>query len=157
MEIKTIIATIKDVIAAHPKRKPLDADGKFYGNPVPLEPPIGYKKTPSLHEQIRDMVRSEKLRQEVEAAGFETMDEADDFEVGDDYDPTSPYEYNFDPVHRAEVDRRFDERDALIEETPNNPGSRSSSSSSPVPGSQQTGEEGGASGAVTQEDRKSVV
>lgn len=97
MEIKEIAEKIRKVMGAHPKLRPLDANGKFYGNPTPVAPPIGYKKQPSLHEQIREMVRSEKLRQEVEAAGFETLEEADDFDVGDDYDPTSPYEYNFDP------------------------------------------------------------
>lgn len=97
MEIKDIAEKIRKVMGAHPKNRPLDENGKFYGNPTPVAPPVGYKKQPSLHDQIREMVRSEKLRQEVEEAGFETMEEADDFDVGDDYDPTSPYEHNFDP------------------------------------------------------------
>lgn len=43
------------------------------------------------------MVVSEKLRMEALAAGQETFEEADDFDVDDDFDPTSPYEVNFDP------------------------------------------------------------
>lgn len=66
-------------------------------NPVPMEPPLGYIKQPSLSEQIRDMVRSERLRQEAEGAGFESFTDADDFDVGDDYDPSSPYEEIFEP------------------------------------------------------------
>jgi len=75
----------------------LDERGREKPDPVPLSPPLGYKKQPSLAEQIRAMVRSEKLRQEVEEAGMETWDEADDFDIGDDYDPRSPYEEVFDP------------------------------------------------------------
>lgn len=64
---------------------------------TPVAPPVGYVKQPSLAEQIRNMVRSERLRQEAESAGFESFEDADDFEVGDDYEPSSPYEYEFDP------------------------------------------------------------
>lgn len=75
----------------------LDENGAEHPDPTPMAPPIGYKRQPSLAEQIREMVRSERLKQEVEEAGFETFEEADDFEVGDDYDPHSPHENDFDP------------------------------------------------------------
>lgn len=52
------------------------------------------------------MVRSERLAQEAAQAGYESFEEADDFEVGDDYDPSSPYETDFDPVPVAELRRR---------------------------------------------------
>lgn len=77
------------------------SDGRQMVSPLPIAPPVGYKKHPTIAEQIRTMVRSERLAQEAAAAGFETFDEADDFEVGDDYDPTSPYEVNFDPAPEA--------------------------------------------------------
>lgn len=76
----------------------LDKYGREMVSPLPIAPPIGYKKSPTLAEQIRAMVVSEKLRQEALAAGAETFEEADDFDVGDDYDPTSPYEVDFDPL-----------------------------------------------------------
>lgn len=63
----------------------------------PMAPPVGYVKTQPLHERIREMIRSEHLRQAAIAAGAETLEEADDFDVGEDYDPTSPYEIGFDP------------------------------------------------------------
>lgn len=75
----------------------LDAQRRYIPDPTPVAPPVGYVRQPSLAEQIRTMVRSERLRLEVEAAGAETFEEADDFEVGDDYDPDSPYEMAFDP------------------------------------------------------------
>lgn len=76
----------------------LDEHGREIADPTPIAPPIGYNKQPSMMENIRNMIRSERLRQEVEAAGAETFEEADDFDVGEDFDPTSPYEENFDPV-----------------------------------------------------------
>lgn len=74
-------------------------NGREMCRSVPVAPPVGYKSTPPLAEQIRAMVRSERLRQEAESLGAESFDEADDFDVGDDYDPRSPYEFErfFDP------------------------------------------------------------
>lgn len=83
----------------------LDELGREIPDPTPMQPPVGYKRAPTLAEQIRAMVRSEKLRQEVEAAGAESFEEADDFEVGDDFEQerTSPYEANFDPISENEI------------------------------------------------------
>ena len=78
-------------------------------DPDPLEPPIGYKRQPSLAEQIREMVRSERLRQEMDSAGVETFEESDDFDVGDDFDPTSPYEADFEPLGDVIARKRADE------------------------------------------------
>lgn len=75
----------------------LNADGHEMLNGTPVAPPIGYKKQPSMFENIRNMVRSERLAQEAEALGAETFEEADDHEIGDDYEPSTPYEMNFDP------------------------------------------------------------
>lgn len=75
-----------------------DDDGRELMDPTPIAPPIGYKKSPTIAEQIRTMIRSEKLRQEAEEAGYESFEEADDFDVGDDFDPKSPYEEVFEPM-----------------------------------------------------------
>lgn len=75
----------------------LDKFGREMPSPLPIAPPIGYKKSKSLAEQIREMVLSEKLKMEAMAAGHETFEEADDFDVDDDYDPRSPFEETFDP------------------------------------------------------------
>lgn len=85
------------------KREVPMAEGYFdqYGrerpSPLPIQPPIGYKKTPSLREQIRAMILSEKMREYALSQGAETFEEADDFDIGDDFDPTSPYEMQFEP------------------------------------------------------------
>lgn len=67
-------------------------------SPVPMAPPVGYRREPSMVERIRSMVRSEHVRLAALQAGQETFEEADDFEIGDDYDPASPYEEVFEPV-----------------------------------------------------------
>lgn len=96
-----------DSIARSPKRSysifrslrfgRLDAERREIMDPVPIQPPIGYKKAPSLSEQIRDMVRNEKLAQELAAQGAESFEEADDFDIPDDpVDPSSPYEADFE-------------------------------------------------------------
>ena len=64
--------------------KGLNPDGSQILDPVPVAPPIGYKKTPSMVEIVRDMVRSEKLAQAAREAGQETFEEADDFDVPDE-------------------------------------------------------------------------
>lgn len=85
------------------KGKPLTANGEEIPHPIPMAPPLGYIKQPSLVDRIREMVRSEHLRRAAEESGHETFEEGDDLEVGDDYDPASPYEYNFDPPSPAPV------------------------------------------------------
>lgn len=78
----------------------LDEDGRFKPDPIPMAPPVGYMKQESMAEIVRRMVRSEHLRLAADAAGLESFDEAEDFDVGDD-DPSSPYEEQFDPIDTA--------------------------------------------------------
>lgn len=92
----------------------LTEDGREKPDPTPMAPPIGYKRQPSLAEQIRAMVRSEALAAAARNAGAETFEEADDFDVGDDFDPSSPYEDQFDPVPVGELKRRRDAYNAEI-------------------------------------------
>lgn len=89
---------LEEFLESAPKNKPLDENGHEVLDPTPIAPPIGYTRTPSLAEQIRSMVRSEKLAQAARDAGQETFEEADDFDIGEDYEPDSPYQANFDPM-----------------------------------------------------------
>lgn len=66
---------------------------------VPDQTPVAvpaYIKKWDQRDTIREMIR-QQLSKEAEDAGFESWEEADDFDIGDDYDPTSPYEECFDP------------------------------------------------------------
>lgn len=84
-----------------------DDEGREIMDPTPIAPPIGYKKAPSISETIRNLIRSERLKQEAAAQGYETFEEADDFDVGDDFDPTSPYEEVFEPLPKENEDDRL--------------------------------------------------
>lgn len=99
----------------------LNEKGEEMLDPVPMAPPVGYQKPFDMFQHIRDMVRSEHLRLAAIEAGEETFEEADDFDVGDDFDPRTEYEEVFDPVDeqvrmalrqkefRAKVDVRLNE------------------------------------------------
>ena len=97
----------------------LDDYGHELLDPTPMAPPIGYKPQPSMVEIIRAQIRSEQLAKEAEDAGFETFEEADDFEVDDDYDPSSPYEEMFDP---APPRRRFETAEEQLGRRKDRPG-----------------------------------
>lgn len=80
----------------------LNEDGHEVGDPDPISLPAGFKIPETLAMQVQRLVRSHISRQAAEA-GFETFEEAEDFEVGDDNDPSTPYETFFDPVLGAEI------------------------------------------------------
>lgn len=69
-------------------------DGREIVSSVPMAPPIGYNKQPTMIEHIRNMVRSEHLRRAAEEAGVETFEESDDFDVEDDPFPRGAYEFD---------------------------------------------------------------
>lgn len=79
--------------------KSLTDDGKSVLSPVPMDPPVGYIKQPSIFENMRSMVRAELDRQ-AKDQGFETADEAEDFNIGEDRDPLSKHEF-------TEMDEEF--------------------------------------------------
>lgn len=65
-------------------------------DPVPMEPPIGYKDQPDMWETVQRMVKTELLARELASQDYGSFEEEDDFEVGDDYEPTSPHENEAD-------------------------------------------------------------
>lgn len=74
-----------------------DEKGREIPDPKPLELPIGFKRPESLAEQVQRLVRNQ-VSQYAAMHGEETFEEADDFDIEDDVDPTTPYEVEFDPV-----------------------------------------------------------
>lgn len=72
-----------------------NSEGEEILDPTPMQPPLGYKKQPSLHEQIRAAVIASKLDEMY--ALEETEEEADDFNVEDDFEPSSPHENDHVP------------------------------------------------------------
>lgn len=92
----------------------LDEFGREIPDPTPLSLPSGFKRPETLAEQVQRLVRNQISREAAEA-GYETFDEAEDFDLPDDpTDPTTPYEEYFDPVlgrgiTADEFRRNFDE------------------------------------------------
>lgn len=70
--------------------------GEEIPDPTPIEVPLGFKAPIPLSEEIRRMVQNEAIQAELNAAGLETFEEADDFNIPDE-DMSAPFEENFDP------------------------------------------------------------
>lgn len=129
--------------------KQLDLRGAEILDPTPIAPPIGYKRQPTMVEHIRAMVRNERLAQELAEQGVETFEESDDFDIGDDYDPRSPWENDFDPSiadmvrdGKAEVERRekaaTEKAPAAPVVPPNSEGAKAPAAPPPPPNSTST-------------------
>lgn len=103
----------------------LDEYGRELPNPVPMAPPLGYKKSMSIAEQMRQMIRTASY--EAANAGAETEEEANDFDVGEDMDPSTPYENDF------EMDPALEAMIALQSRPPAPPSAPPSSPAEPVP------------------------
>lgn len=78
----------------------IKSDGKEYPDSVPMSPPVGYEPPSQLEDLIENLIRRREFNKAAEAAGFDSFEEDDDFEVEDeDYDPRFPetlYEAYFD-------------------------------------------------------------
>lgn len=73
-----------------------DENGGEKLDPRPMQPPLGYKRAPSLAEQIREQVLAAKL-EELDHLQ-ESLEEADDFDVEDDFVPSSEHENDHIPT-----------------------------------------------------------
>lgn len=102
-----------DVYKTTDKHNRFDEFGREILNPTPMQPPLGYKPSMSLAEQIRLQVRQLKSLDDMEP---ESEEEADDFEIEDDPQPVSRWENDTIPSiketrHRLralkEQERRF--------------------------------------------------
>ena len=81
----------------------LDKYGHEMPDPKPVEMPAGFKRPESLAETVQRLVRHQ-VSEEAAAAGYETFEEASDFDIPDDpIDPNTPYEVEFDPILGREV------------------------------------------------------
>lgn len=91
-----------DGVVLDHKGRLLTADGAEIPDPRPLAPPVGFKKQESLFDLVRRLTQDE-LSRRAQEEGMDSFEDADDFEDDDEFlDPTSPYEYNFDPPRDPE-------------------------------------------------------
>lgn len=96
-----------------------DEQGREVPDPTPIEVDVGLRRPIPLGERIRQLVRDENLRRELDEKGVETFEEADDFEDPlDPIDRGTPYEDNFDPEHPGIVAREMEIRSGFVEDVP---------------------------------------
>lgn len=81
---------------------------------TPVAKPVGWRPPLTMQEQIQRFVREELSRRAAEA-GEESFEDADDFEVGDDYDPRSPYELD-EGADQLPRWKEKDQRQAAVED-----------------------------------------
>lgn len=111
-----------DVIALHMRGlSGYNAQGEEIPDPRPVALPVGFTRPKSLQETMRDLLRNEEFRRNLERHEMETFEEADDFEAEDpDRDPrfpdNSPYEQDFDPL--GVNTREAEIRSGFVEEIP---------------------------------------
>lgn len=74
----------------------LNPSGHEIPDSVPLATSLGARRARSIRDNVVDILRSEKWREAMEANGEETFEEADDFDIDDDFDPSTPYEEFFE-------------------------------------------------------------
>ena len=120
MAREKIIPEVKSLDQHAENMKRFNARGEELLDPTPMQPPLGYKRTPSLAEQILQGVRAAKYDEYMSLE--ETEEEADDFEV-EDMEPFSPHENEHMPTLaalKAEAQRiNEDIRAATIREAQN--------------------------------------
>lgn len=79
---------------SHKKGMALNAGGQEVPDPRPMEPPVGYVAQPTLMELMASMLQQHQRAQELLEEDFDTEEDADDFDVGEDYEPESPHEHD---------------------------------------------------------------
>ena len=112
-----------------------DEMGRELPDPTPMNIPVEFRRAETQDERIRRILREDKLRYAANAVGVETPEEADDFDVGDDYEDTSPYEYNFDHINEISPDNL-----GYVEEQPDAEAEPSSTEKSEEASSQEAPE-----------------
>lgn len=89
----------------------LDENGHEVLDDTPVALPLRLKRLDNDARRIQDIVQG-VLSQRAREVGFESFEEANDFDVGDDFDPRSPYEITDVQDEFFERDKRRARREA---------------------------------------------
>lgn len=107
---------MEDVFKTTDKRNRFDANNHEVLNPTPMQPPLGFKASPTLVEQIRQQVRALKHMDDTEP---ESEEEADDFNIEDDPVPHSRWENDMIPsIKETRARARALEKEARLYAAP---------------------------------------
>lgn len=107
-----------------PRTAYLNDKGQEVVDSTPLEIPLGMKRPPTMQEQIQRILAGERAQRYMQEHDLETPEEADDFDIDDDPEPVSQYEFH-----------------EMIEEIPVPPAQREAPEPS-LPHNEQGGDEG---------------
>lgn len=81
----------------------------------PLAAALNLVQRDNLGDRVRELIKSEKLKLEAATAGYESFEDADDFDVGDEtFDPQTPYEEIFEGSVKEDMTERFAEQKAQL-------------------------------------------
>lgn len=85
-----------------------DKHGSEIIDPKPMAVPLHWKKPLSLNEQIKRMVRT-SLSEHAKNQGYETFEEANDFDCGDDdpLDKQTKWQDEADEIAQMEEDKKL--------------------------------------------------
>lgn len=83
-----------------PKDRPIEQRREF-PDATPVTRAVNIRAKIGTLEEMRRAYHL--IRLEAEAHQIETPEDADDFDVGDDFDPASPFEHDFDNVPVAQL------------------------------------------------------
>lgn len=74
-------------------------------DPTPVSVPVEFRKSETADQRLARILDHSR-QVELARAGFETFEEADDFDIPDDpIDPSTPYERDFDNALANSIDR----------------------------------------------------
>lgn len=100
MSLKKAVESVEESLQDKPEKSHLygPRPGAEQTDPTPLQIPVGFRRPETLAEQVQRLVRG-SLSHEAHERGFETFEEANDFDIPDDpVEPDTPYEEEFDPL-----------------------------------------------------------
>lgn len=100
-------------------------NGREVLDTTPVEVPLHFRRPPTLQEQIKQFVRGEFSRSASED-GFDSFEEADDFDIDEDPDPISKY-HVFEAVEERPIQAPQEIRSAGPAVAPSNPATPSPS------------------------------
>lgn len=109
-----------------------DKDGRQIPDTRPVETPLNFRAPPTINQMIQQMVRTE-LSKNAQEQGFESFEESEDFDIEDDPDPVSDYEF-------IEMQREVFDVDASDSDVPGSTGNSGRDSESE--GDVKPGEDG---------------
>lgn len=89
-------------------RSYLNSDGSERCNSTPVAVPVKFRSPPTIADQVVAALRSERARAAAMGSGAETLEEANDFDTGEDDDhPRSKYEERLEEGINFDSDREF--------------------------------------------------